>query len=125
VNEIQTKGNHLVLKRISDGFLDTLEVALPALLIVTQELCPVRDLPLGSLEMAFSEKDIIRWGIEDLDLKKEEVGIEGSATQVVKLGSPLPDREGEVVSGPPQSLVDNLIHKLEALGVLGEQNGKE
>ena len=122
VNEIHLEGDSLVVKRVSDGFLDTIKVTLPALLTVTRGLCPVRDMPLGALETAFSQKDVVRWGVDDLGLKKEEVGLEGSATRVWKLRPPPPKRKGELVSGSPQTLLDNLIRKLEALSILDEED---
>ena len=123
VNEIETHGSSLVVRRVSDGFLDTIRVLLPALLIVNKGLCRVRDLPLGALEKAFSEMDIVRWGLKDLGLTKEEVGLEGSATRVWKLGTPPPRRAGEVISGTPVELVDNLIRRLETLSILDEEDG--
>jgi electron transfer flavoprotein beta subunit len=125
VNEIRFKDDFLEVKRLSDGFLDTLRVTLPALLTVTHVRSEVRDLPLGSLEAAFSQKDIIRLGIEDLDLKKEEVGLKGSATRVWKLRTLQPKRQGEVVTGSPQVLIDHLLRKLEALSILDEEDDSE
>jgi electron transfer flavoprotein beta subunit len=123
VNEIRTQGPALVVKRVSDGFLDTIRVLLPALLIVNRGLCRVRDLPLGALEKAFSEMDIVRWGLKDLGLAKEEVGLEGSATRVWKLRTPPPRTEGEIISGTPVELVDNLIRRLEVMSILDEADG--
>ncbi len=125
VNEIHLEGDGLVVKRLSDNFLDTIRVTLPALLTVNQALCTVRNLPFGDLEVAFSQRDIIKWGAEDLDLKREEIGFNGSATQVWKLHPPPPKRDGELVSGSPQDLVNQLIRKLVALSILDEEDGNE
>ena len=125
VNEIHTEGDFLTVKRLSDGFLDTIRVSLPALLAVTQELCAVRNLPLGALESAFSRNEIIRWNAETLNLKEKEVGLDGSPTRVWKLRPPPPRRGGEILSGPPEQLVENLLHKLEALSILDEEDGSE
>lgn len=125
VNEIHVEGKDLVVKRLSDGFVDTIRVTLPTLLTVEKGLCPVRDLPLGALEAAFSTKDIIRWSMYDLDLKKEEVGFEGSATQVRRLKTSPPRGTGKVIEGPSQILLEHLIRKLEVLSILDEEDGKE
>lgn len=125
VNEIQIEGDFLLVKRLSDNFLDTIRVSLPALLTVSKELYPVRYLPFGELEVAFSQGEIIQWGSDDLDLKEEEVGFNGSATQLWKLHPPPSKREGELVSGSSQILVGHLIRKLEALGILDEEYGTE
>ena len=123
VNEIHLEEDFLVVKRVSDGFLETLQVNLPALLTVSPELCPVSYLPFGALEVAFSEGEIMQWGIEELALKEKEVGFQGSATQVWRLHPPPPRRAGELVSGSPQTLVSHFIRKLEALSILDEEHG--
>ena len=123
VNEIHLEEDFLMVKRVSDGFLETLRVHLPALLTVTHELCPVRYLAFGALQAAFSHKAITKWGLGELELREEEVGFKGSATQVWKLHPPPPRREGDLVTGSPQTLVDHLIRKLEALSILDEEDG--
>ena len=123
VNEINVEGDSLVVERLSDGFLDIVRVTLPALISVNRELCPVRSLPLGALEMAFSRGDIDRWGREELGLSEEEVGFEGSATRVQRLLEPEPQRKGELVSGSPHLLVTRLTRMLETLGMLDEEDG--
>lgn len=125
VNEIHIEGKGLVVKRLSDGFLDTIRLTLPALLTVTKGLCAVMDLPLGALEAAFSTKEVCRWSIDDLGLSKGEVGFEGSATQVRRLRQPPPRGNGEIVTGPPQDLVSHLLRRLEALSILDEEDGKK
>ena len=125
VNEIHPEGEGLVVKRLSDGFLDTIRLTSPALLAVEQGLYPGNDLPLGALETAFSEKNVIRWDMDELGLKAEEVGFEGSATRVRRLRVPPFKREGEIVSGPPQTLVSHLLKKLESLSILDEEDGNE
>lgn len=125
VNEIHPEGDALVVKRLSDDFLDTIRVTLPALLTVNQELCPVGYVPFGALEVAFSHGDVPHWGLKDLGLKEEEVGLKGSATQVWKLQPPQSKREVEMVSGSPQTLIDSLIRKLETMSILDEEDGNE
>lgn len=123
VNEIHREGNALVVKRLSDGFLDTIRVSLPALLTVAHGLCPVKDVRLGALEAAFSQDQITTWGIGELGLEEHEVGLNGSATQVWRLLQPPPKRKGQIVTGSPQILIDHLILKLESLSILDEENG--
>jgi electron transfer flavoprotein beta subunit len=123
VSEIHVETDALVVKRFGDGFLDTLRVGFPVLLTVTPELCPVRDIPFSTLEAAFSEKSITRWGMKDLQMKPEEVGLLGSATKVWRLRPPPPRREGQIVTGSPNFLVETLIKKLAAINIIDEENG--
>lgn len=124
VHQIHLKGDYLMVKRLYDGFLDTLHVRLPALLTVSPEIYAPHHIPLGNLEEAFSEGDVIRWGLEDLDLKDQEVGLLGSATRVWKLHKAEAKRGGIIVSGSPQSLTEDFIRKLEALSIIDEEAEK-
>jgi len=121
VNEIHAEGDSLVVTRLSDGFLDTLRVALPALLTVTHGISPARDVALGALEEAFSKQAVEKCDREALDLEVAEVGLSGSATQVWKLRPPPPRTEGRIVSGQPRDLIAALIGKLEALSIVDEE----
>ena len=112
VNEIHTDGEGLILKRLCDGFIETVQVSMPTLLTVSKDLCPVRDLSLGKIEAAFSKGDIIKWTSSDLRLEEGEVGLMGSATRVRKLRPPPVRTGGRIVTGSPQHIVDTLIQKL-------------
>lgn len=124
VNEIHLEMNSLLVKQLSDGFLSTFKVKMPALLTVSSDLFAPHHIPLGDLERAFSSQQVLRWGLNDLNLRPDEVGLEGSATRVWQLYPPPPKRRGEVVSGPPLQLVDHLIQKLEALSILDEEENE-
>jgi electron transfer flavoprotein beta subunit len=121
VNEIYPEEDSVVVKRESDGFIDTLRVKLPALLTVTYEAAPTGEISLGALERAFSELPIDKWGKDVLRLSEDEVGLRGSATQVWKLKPPQPHRKGDTLSGQPRDLVAALIQKLEVLSVVDEE----
>jgi electron transfer flavoprotein beta subunit len=125
VSEVLLEEDSLMVKRLSDGFLHTLRVAMPALLTVSRELSIPRHLALGNLEKAFSEREVICWGRGELNLSEDEVGQRGSATWIVKLVRMPPKRKGEMVTGTPQTLVDRLMYKLEALSILDEDRGDE
>lgn len=125
VTEIHLEENSLVVRQVSDGFLNTLRVNLPALLTVSHDLSVPRYLPLGEIERAFAGGDIIRWGLADLHLEATEVGYGGSATKVLRLHQPPPKRRGEMTSGSSQEIVDCLIKKLESLSIIDEEDARE
>jgi len=125
VREIHMESDDLIVKRSSDGFLETLRVTLPALLTVSPELTVPHHVPLGDLEKAFSEGSISCLGIEELGLRPEEVGLQGSATRVWKLYKPQPKGEGEIIKGPPQELLAYFVKKLESLSILDEEDGND
>jgi electron transfer flavoprotein beta subunit len=120
VNEIHLEMDALMVGQLSDGFLNTFRVSMPALLTVAPDLATPHHVPFGCLEGAFSDREIIRWGLGDLDLHEEEVGLMGSATRVWQLYPPPPRRKGKILSGSSLELVKHLISKLEALSILDE-----
>jgi len=124
VNEVHVEKDFFVVKRVSDRFLDTIRISMPAVLAVSSELCVPRHIPFGHLEKAFSDCNIIRWGMNDLELNPEEVGLKGSATWVARLHTPPPKRKGEILSGSPQILAGHLVKKLEAMGIIDEEEKK-
>ena len=125
VNEIHLEENSLIVKQVNNGFLNTLRVSMPVLMTVSRELSVPHHIPFGALEKAFSERKITHWGLDDLDLEPEEVGLNGSATRVYKLHKPPGRRRGEILSGTPQTLVEHIMHKLEALSIIDEEARNE
>ena len=125
VREIHLESDCLVVKRSSDGFMETLRVSIPALLTVSPEIGFPRHVSLGDLEKAFSMGEISRWGLNELGLRPEEVGLQGSATRVWKLHKPLPKGKGKVHKGSSQELAVHFLKKLEALSILDEEEPNE
>jgi electron transfer flavoprotein beta subunit len=123
VTEIHAEGDGFVVKRLSDGFVETLRVAPPVVFTAALDLAEVESIALGALERAFTSGDILHWDADALDLNETDVGLAGSATRVWRLHPPPPLREGEVVAGPPEVLLDRLIRRLEALSILDEEDG--
>lgn len=123
VIEIHLEPGMLTVKRVSDGFLETLSVTLPALVTVGRPARPLCDLGLGALERAFSREEILCWNLEDLGLRPEAVGFAGSATRVWKLHPPAQRQGGRLVTGSPLEAVTHLIEKLEALSIIDEEDG--
>jgi electron transfer flavoprotein beta subunit len=121
VHEIYLEEGFLMVKQLSDSYINTFRVGMPALLTVSQELLKPRHMPLGALQIAFSEGELTRWGLNDLKLTPDEVGFKGSATWVSALRKPPPKRRGDIVSGPTQTLLERLLATLEDLNILDEE----
>ncbi|RJR23023.1 MAG: electron transfer flavoprotein subunit beta/FixA family protein [Desulfobacteraceae bacterium] len=122
ISEVEIENDSsVVARRIQDGYVETLRISLPALFTVKKSNDP-RSLPsLGALEDAFSGKTIIRWGREDLSLSVGEVGLEGSATRVWRLRQSPERRKGEILTGQAQTLVKELLCRLEAMSIIDEE----
>ena len=123
VIEIHLEENSLIVRQVSDGFLNTLRVKLPALLTVSRDLTVPRYLPFSEIERAFACRDIVRQGLAHLE--EGEVGLKGSATTVLRLYRPPPKRKGEFLSGSTEEIVESLIKKLESLSIIDEEDAGE
>lgn len=101
-----------VSKRYEEGMLK-LSLPLPALLTVTDELNAPRYPLVGNLLNACSDKaPITIWNAADLGLQANQIGLEGSLTQVMKTFSPKSSRDGEIFTGDTKTAVSQLVDKL-------------
>jgi electron transfer flavoprotein beta subunit len=124
VVEIKVEDGRLRVKRLSEGYIDTLRVEFPALVSVAHDISEVSHLALGAVQDAFSEGDVATLGIHELSLREDEVGLKGSVTKVRKLSAPEQKRKGDLVKGTPEVLLKGLIEKLESLNILDEEDEK-
>ena len=97
------------MKRISDDFLETLEMNLPGLITVdTREYQP-RYATLSGLQDAFDTAEILTLGAEDLDLDPNAIGTRGSPTRILNVYSPTSEKRNIVLKGSPRKIVDELF----------------
>jgi electron transfer flavoprotein alpha subunit len=104
----------LRVKRETDTGFDEMVCPLPALLTAAEHLIkPVKTGPAlveeGKRRLAEDPSLIESWGIADLGLSPEEVGLSGSPTQVLELRAVEIERERTRLSGDPLSAADSLL----------------
>jgi electron transfer flavoprotein beta subunit len=105
-----------VTRMIEDGH-ETLESTLPAVITVAKEINVPR---LPSLRGIMKSKSvaITTWGINELGVDANEVGLAGSSTQVVKIFFPQRVSKAEVLTGDAAAQVDKLVEKLKAANLI-------
>ncbi|GFP30548.1 electron transfer flavoprotein beta subunit [Candidatus Hakubella thermalkaliphila] len=115
VMEIDNK--YFKLKRLMEDRYEVFRVPLPAVISVSKGINEPR---VPSLRGAMRAKSapITVWRVSDLDVKSEEVGLSGSATQVIKVFSPHIERQSEIFTGDVDTQVEKLTQKLQSLGVV-------
>jgi len=112
VNEIkEIKDGKVILKRILDDGVETLEAPLPLLITVSKDINQPK---LATLRRRLKAKkaEIKEITNNDLNIDPKEIGLEGSFTRVVKIFEPETHEAGEVVEGTPDELVEALYKKL-------------
>jgi electron transfer flavoprotein beta subunit len=56
--------------------------------------------------------EIVVWKNSDLEIKENEIGLEGSPTQVVKIFSPPKKEGGKIFQGEPEDAVEELVEEI-------------
>ncbi len=102
------------MERLLDHGYDAVEVQLPALVTVVKEINEPR-VPSFKAKLSAKKAAIPVWGIADLGLDPEQVGLNGSFTQVVKVFPPPARGQSEVWTGDPAELAGRLWQRLKVL----------
>ena len=94
-----------------------MQVKLPAALTVTRDLNIPRTLSFSGIIKA-RKKEITQWGLSDLAVPAEAVGLKGSPTVVSNLSATESKRQVEMITGTREEKVEQLVQKLTDAGVL-------
>ena len=110
------EGLLLVERSLGNGYMKV-EVSLPALITVNKEISEPR-LPTVAGIIGVAEKGLKRYGLTDLGLSPEQVGLAGSPTQMAELFESQQQRRGEILRGEPEQMVREAMARLRELHVL-------
>ena len=103
------------VERLLDHGYDAVAVTLPALITVVKEINEPR-VPSFKAKLKAKKEPVPVWGLADLGLNPEEVGLAGSFTQVVKVFPPPARGESETWEGSAPDLAARLWQRLGELG---------
>jgi electron transfer flavoprotein beta subunit len=105
------------LKRMIDEGYEILETPIPAVITVTKEINVPR---LPSLRGTIKAKKAVVpvCGIKEMGIDKDNVGLSGSYTRVIKIFSPQRTRKAEVFKGELNDQVECLIARLKDTGLV-------
>lgn len=118
VNKIFPEAKGLRVQRSADQFLETFEVDFPAALAIEQQAYKARDVGLFGIGAAFEDLEVDIRSLADIGLEPRSVGKQGSPTQVLSLTSVVKERQCEILTGEPAQQTDELINRLDTLGLL-------
>jgi len=97
-------------RMVEDGY-ETIEASLPVVMTVVKEIGVPRLPSLRGLSRARTAV-IQTWTASDIGVEKENAGLAGSATQVVKIFFPERTHHAEIFKGEPEAQVRSLVEKL-------------
>lgn len=116
---IESKDKLIIERSMEDGY-EILESKTPILLTAINELNTPRHMSIKGIFDNFNDdnKKIKLWGLNDLDVDINNIGLKGSPTQVKKTFTPEPRGKGEMLSGNFSEIAKTLVKKLKKRNVI-------
>ncbi|UCG13947.1 MAG: electron transfer flavoprotein subunit beta/FixA family protein [Deltaproteobacteria bacterium] len=111
-------GCQLRAERVTDAGYELIQMPLPAVVTVVREIGDPR-MPGLKHKMRARKQEIPVLGAADLGLKPEEVGLQGSYTQVVRVFSPPPRCDRKMLNGSVEEQVEQLLNLLKEAKIPG------
>jgi len=113
VQDIKLEGDKVVVQRqLEDGY-EIIEAKMPVMLTCIKELNKPRYMTVDGIYDAYA-REIPVWGIEDLSVDEDMVGLKASPTRVFRSFTPGPKGKGVTWKATPRELVSNLVRELHA-----------
>ena len=114
IEEIREK-NLRVRRMVEEGH-EVMETSLPAVITVSKEINVPR---LPSLRGIIKSKNAViqTWGVNELGVQADKVGLAGSSTQVIKVFFPQRIHQAEILTGNLEQQVETLVDRLKKAGL--------
>ena len=111
VEHLEIKGRKVRMQRISDNFLEIMEMKLPGLVTIMAGAYAPRYPSLEGLVNAFESPQIKILNIKDLDLDAEAIGQKGSPTRIINVYSQTAEKKNVLLKGAAKKVVDEIFNK--------------
>ena len=112
VKKLEINGDEVIARRaFEDGYF-IVHGKMPILLSAIKELNEVRYPSIKGIYDAYREKEVMVWGVSDIEVDISQIGLDGSPTQVKKSFTPSSKKSGEMLSGSTKDMVEKLVVKL-------------
>lgn len=119
VRQIRREAHGWAVERIVDDWRERWQVDTPAALTIHAKAYTPRTIALTGIARAFDRFDVEMWGLGDLGLTSDRVGLSGSPTRVAHLQKIKRNRACRMLEGEPREQVDALMAHLDRVGALG------
>ncbi|MBN1327152.1 MAG: electron transfer flavoprotein subunit beta/FixA family protein [Candidatus Cloacimonetes bacterium] len=107
--------NRITVQRLMEDGFDRLELSLPAAITVVKDINTPR-LPSLRGKRNAKNAELKIWDADFLGLDENDIGLNGSPTQVVKIFSPEIRKQGEKYELPAEELAEIFCRKMKELG---------
>jgi len=109
--KVEVEGKKLTVRRHLEDSAEILETGLPAAVTVLKQMNEPR-MPSLKGQMRAKKAEIIIWTAADINADPENIGLNGSPTQVVKIFTPPPRGKSEMLEGEHEEVSEKLYKKL-------------
>ena len=106
----QITDTSLQVERMMEEGFEAIELSLPALITVVKEINEPR-LPSLKGMLRARKAALTKWGVKELGVSEEAVGLKGSPTKVVRIFTPPLREKGEMIPGLPREQAARLVEK--------------
>jgi electron transfer flavoprotein beta subunit len=111
VERLAIKGRKVRMQRVSDNFLEIMEMNLPGLITIMTGSYAPRYPTLEGLAASFGRPQIKILGARDLGLDPNRIGRNGSPTKIINVYSPTAGKKNVVLKGPAKKVVNDIFEK--------------
>lgn len=109
--KVEVNDSQLTVERMLEEVNEKVECPLPAVITVVKQMNEPR-LPSLKGMMRAKKAEIKSLNAADIEGDPKNLGLNGSPTSVVRIFTPTPKGNGEILSGEPEEIVDKLIGKI-------------
>ena len=110
--ELKVEGDTVTVKRQYEDRYHVVKVKMPCLITALSELNPPRYMTPGGIFDAYREKQVTVWGLNDIEVDLDKIGLKGSPTKVFKSFPKSLKAAGTVVQLDPEESADYMLEKL-------------
>ena len=111
---MDTNPKVMVVERLLEEGYELLELSLPAVITVVKEINEPR-MPSLRGKMKARSAEITTWTNKDLNIPENQIGLNGSPTQVVRIFTPPQKQGGKLYECEPEEAVKDLIAEIKDL----------
>ena len=112
VQKLTMDGKKVTAHRALEDGYQVIETTTPCLLTAIKELNTPRYLTPAGIFRSY-KRAIPVWGVDDLDVDRNKIGLKGSPTNVHRTFSPEPKGQGVMLEGTDRCMACDLITKLQ------------
>lgn len=116
--EIKIEGDYIIVKRQYEDRYHTIKAKLPVLITALSELNQPRYMTPGGIFDAFREKKVTVWGLKDITVDTNNIGLKGSPTKVKKSFTKGAKSAGKVFKLEPQESAELIVGKMKEKFIL-------